>query len=40
MAESTEVSLPPAAKRRKRNCHFDSKWIKDFQGISRSSKGS
>ena len=34
MAEST-----PPPKKAKRLCHFDSNWVKEFQGIGRSSKG-
>ena len=37
MAESE--STIPAPKRPKRQCHFDSKWLQEFQGIGRSSKG-
>ena len=36
--EETESSLPPKKKSR-RDCHFDPKWIKEFHGISSSSKG-
>ena len=32
-------SLTPAPKRPRRQCHFDSKWLQEFQGIGRSSKG-
>ena len=29
----------PAAKKAKRACHFDKLWIKEFKGITTSSKG-
>ena len=31
--------VTPASKKQKRECHFDNKWIKEFQGIGKSSKG-
>ena len=31
--------VTPASKKEKRECHFDNKWINDFQGIGKSSKG-
>ena len=33
-----ESSLP-LTKKSKRNCHFDPGWIKEFQGLGKSSKG-
>ena len=33
------ASVPPAAKKQKRECHFYNKWIKEFKGIGKSSKG-
>ena len=35
------VSNPPGAKKRRRECHFDSRWLKEFEseGIKKSSKG-
>ena len=32
-------SAPPLPKKPKRQCHFDRKWIEEFQRIGRSSKG-
>ena len=29
----------PPVKKHKRQCHFDNKWIKEFAGIGKSSKG-
>jgi hypothetical protein len=29
---------PPQAKRAKRQCHFDSKWVQEFPGIGVSNK--
>ena len=36
------VSNPPGAKKRRRECHFDSRCLKEFEseGIKKSSKGS
>ena len=31
--------VTPASKKQKRKCHFDNKWINEFQGIGKSSKG-
>ena len=41
IADGSEDSTlqPPPAKKPKRKCHFDSKWIEEFQAIGRSSKG-
>ena len=36
---SVQPLSPPAPKKAKRKCHFDPKWITEFQGIGRSSKG-
>ena len=33
------ASVAPAAKKQKRECHFYNKWIKEFKGIGKSSKG-
>ncbi len=36
----SEEGLPPPKKQKlKRQCHFDRKWVEEFQGIGRSSKG-
>ena len=32
-------AAPPATKKKKRSCHFDKKWMDEFQGIGRSHKG-
>ena len=37
--KSMATASVPAAKKQKRECHFDKKWIEEFQGIGRSSKG-
>ena len=29
----------PPSKKPKRQCHFDASWMKEFEGIRRSSKG-
>ena len=34
-----EDSTGPRAKKQKRECHFVDSWMKEFQGIHRSSKG-
>ena len=31
--------VTPASKKLKRECHFDNKWINEFQEIGKSSKG-
>ena len=33
------AGVAPAAKKQKRECHFYNKWIKEFKGIGKSSKG-
>ena len=33
------ASVTLAAKKQKRECHFYNKWIKEFKGIGKSSKG-
>ena len=38
MADSADSSFS-AKKRPRRDCHFDRKWNKEFQGITSSSKG-
>ena len=41
MAEAlseAEEGTPPR-KKPKRQCHFDANWMKEFEGIGRSSKG-
>lgn len=44
MAEGSSgapVFDPPPTKKRRRECHFDSRWLKEFrsEGIQRSNKG-
>ena len=31
--------VTPASKKQKRECDFDNKWINEFKGIGKSSKG-
>ena len=33
------ASVAPAAKKQKRECHFDNKWIKEFKGIGKGLQG-
>ncbi len=35
----SEGLSPPKKQKLKRQCHFDRKWVEEFQGIGRSSKG-
>ena len=40
MATSDDTSVTAqAAKKKKRDCHFDSKWMKEFKDMGRSCKG-
>lgn len=31
--------VSPQPKKARRLCHFDSRWVQEFQGIGKSSKG-
>ena len=35
----SESESCPKAKKPRRHCHFDTKWVQEFPGIARSSKG-
>ena len=38
-ASSSDEQIEPPAKKPRRGSHFDPRWIQEFQGIGRSSKG-